>query len=29
VHVFATVPHASDLHGHARTITLAITLGPR
>ena len=29
VHVFATVPHTSDLHGHARTITLAITLGPR
>jgi hypothetical protein len=29
VHVFATVPHLSDLHGHARTITLAITLGPR
>jgi hypothetical protein len=29
VHVFATVPHASDLHGHARTITLAISLNPR
>ena len=29
VHVFATVPHASDLHGHARTITLAISLSPR
>ena len=29
VHVFATVPQASDLHGHARTITLAITLSPR
>ena len=29
VHVFATVPHLSDLHGHARTITLAITLSPR
>lgn len=29
VHVFATVPHRSDLHGHPRTITLAITLGPR
>jgi hypothetical protein len=29
VHVFATVPHRSDLHGHARTIRLAITLGPR
>jgi hypothetical protein len=28
VHVFATVPHASDLHGHARTITLAISLSP-
>jgi hypothetical protein len=29
VHVFATVPSASDLHGHARTITLAISLNPR
>ena len=29
VHVFATVPHASELHGHARTITLAISLSPR
>lgn len=29
VHVFATVPHASDLHGHARKIALAITLKPR
>jgi hypothetical protein len=29
VHVFATVPHLSDLHGHARTITLAISLKPR
>ncbi|HEV8452054.1 MAG TPA: hypothetical protein VGQ45_11525 [Gaiellales bacterium] len=29
VHVFATVPHRSDLHGHARTITLAISLSPR
>jgi hypothetical protein len=29
VHVFATVPQASDLHGHVRTITLAITLSPR
>src|SRR6478736_8831455 len=29
VHVFATVPHAADLHGHPRTVTLAITLGPR
>ena len=28
VHVFATVPHSSDLHGHARTITLAISLSP-
>jgi hypothetical protein len=29
VHVFATVPHVADLHGHPRTVTLAITLGPR
>jgi hypothetical protein len=29
VHVFATVPSASELHGHARTITLAISLKPR
>jgi hypothetical protein len=29
VHVFATVPSAADLHGHARTITLAISLSPR
>lgn len=29
VHVFATVPSAADLHGHARTITLAISLKPR
>jgi hypothetical protein len=29
LHVFATVPHASDLNGHARTITLAISLNPR
>ena len=29
VHVFAAVPHASDLHVHGRTITLAISLNPR
>ena len=29
VHVFATVPSAADLHGHARTITIAISLSPR
>jgi hypothetical protein len=29
LHVFATVPNVSDLHGHARTITLAISLNPR
>ncbi len=29
VHVFATVPSAADLHGHARTISLAISLNPR
>jgi hypothetical protein len=29
VHVFATVPSAADLNGHARTITLAISLNPR
>jgi hypothetical protein len=29
VHVFATVPRVADLHGHPRTVTLAITLGPR
>jgi hypothetical protein len=29
VHVFATVPRVADLHGHPRTITLAITLSPR
>jgi hypothetical protein len=29
VHVFATVPHASDLNGHARTVTRAISLSPR
>jgi hypothetical protein len=29
VHVFATVPRVADLHGHPRTVTLAITLSPR